>query len=71
MPIDPRRIEVMDDMMADILRRKTPQEKMSIAAGMWRAARRMVAASVQHRNPFWSVEEVNGEVTRRMSRGTG
>ena len=30
--LDPRRIEVMDDVMAEILRRKTPTERLAIGS---------------------------------------
>jgi hypothetical protein len=33
MPLNPSRIEVMDDQMAEIYRRKTPAERLAIDPG--------------------------------------
>src|SRR5437016_3338411 len=37
-----RRIEVVDQNMAEILRRKTPAQRIAIGFGLWRSARRML-----------------------------
>jgi hypothetical protein len=34
MPLDPTNIEVMDDQMAEIYRRKTPAERQAIGRAM-------------------------------------
>ena len=34
-----RNIEVIDDAMAEVLRRKTPQERLAIAFNMWTSAK--------------------------------
>jgi hypothetical protein len=39
---DLRRIEVMDDIMAEILRRKTPAERLAIGFGLWRSAQKLL-----------------------------
>ena len=36
----PLNLEMMDDAMADVLRAKTPAERLAIANGMWRSASR-------------------------------
>ncbi len=61
--------EVVDDRMAEILRRKTPQERLAIMAGLWRLARRLVTASVRMMHPEWEEAEIRREVARRMSHG--
>ncbi len=63
--------EVLDDRMAEILRRKTPAERLAIAFGMWRFARDTIRRNVALRNPEWSEAEVAREVARRMSHGAG
>ena len=35
MRLDAGQIEVIDQTMADILRRKTPAERLAIASGIW------------------------------------
>jgi hypothetical protein len=61
--------EVVCDRMALILRRKTPQERLAIVAGLWRLARRLVTASVRSMHPDWGEAEIRREVARRMSHG--
>ena len=69
MKVDPRQIEVIDDQVADILRSKTPEEKLRIGSGIWRSARRMLLSHITNIHPDWSIEEVEKEVARRLLRG--
>ena len=62
-------MEILDDAMADILRLKTPAERLAIANGMWRFARDMLRANIAREHPDWSNEEVNHMVARRLSHG--
>lgn len=68
-PIDPSRIEVVDDKVAEILRRKTTGERGEMVAGMWRTARLVVEGGVRMQHPDWTADQVAAEVVRRMSRG--
>ncbi len=54
--------------MAAILATKTEAERLRIAWGMWRAARRMVERIVAAKNPRLSKGEQNRIVAQRMSR---
>jgi hypothetical protein len=67
-PIPPK-LEVMDDAVAAIMRRKTPGERLRIAFGPWTYARDMVRASVRHQHPDHTEDEVRRAVARRMSHG--
>jgi hypothetical protein len=69
--MDPRirSIEVMDDRVAEILRRKSSAERIAIADGMWRFAREMIYAIVTREHPDWSNDEIQRQVARRMSHG--
>ena len=69
MEIDPRRIEVIDDDMADVLRRKTPAERLAISHGMWRMARDMIRAVLRQEHPDWDDEQILRETARRLSHG--
>lgn len=64
------RIEVVDDVVADILRRKTPAERVEMIAGMWRTARLLIEGHVRTYHPDWTDEQLRAEVIRRLSRGT-
>ena len=69
MQINTRQIEVMDDAMADVLRLKSPFERLQIAHGMWNMARGLISDQLRQQNPNWTSEEVNKEVARRLSHG--
>lgn len=67
--LDEGQIEVVDDVVADILRSKTSEEKLKIASGMWRSARCQLIASLGTMHPDWSKERIEQEVVRRLSHG--
>jgi hypothetical protein len=69
MVIRPLNVEMMDDRMADVLRAKSPAERLAIANGMWRSARRMIEAILRAERPDSTDEEIRREVARRMSHG--
>lgn len=71
MRLDKRQIEVIDDAMAAVLRRKTPTERLKIGFGLWRSARRLLRAQLASRHPDWDQQGIDQEVARRLSRGTG
>ena len=66
---DLRRIEVIDDAMAEILRRKTPAERLAIGFGLWRSARKLLRGQLASLHPEWDSERLNREVARRLSHG--
>ena len=68
--LPPRRIEVVEPVMAQILRGKTEAERLAIAWGMWRSARDMLSNLTRAEHPEWRDEEVQQEVARRMAHGT-
>jgi hypothetical protein len=67
--LDPRQIEVIDDRMAEVLRTKTPAERIHIGFTMWVSAKKMLTHHLTHTNPDWKEEQIFREVTRRLSRG--
>ena len=69
MPLDWRKIEVVDDEMAEVLRRKTGAERLQIASGMYASARRMLISNLEHEHPDWDAERINREAARRLSHG--
>lgn len=66
-PIDPRRIEVMDHAVADVLRKMQPFERLALAADAFETARQMVRAQVMRTHPEWSEEQIKREVVRRIA----
>ncbi len=67
--LDSGQIEVLDEAMADILRRKTPAEKVQMIGAAQRTARRLLAAGVRHQHPDWDDARVEAEVLWRLTRG--
>lgn len=62
--------EGMAPEMARVLAAKTERERLQIAWGMYRSARRMVQRIVQFEHGDLSPEEQQRIVTNRMSHGT-
>jgi hypothetical protein len=63
--------EVVDEPMARVLARKSGAERLAIAAGMFRSARRMIESHLRAEHPDWSAEQVRAETARRLADGTG
>jgi hypothetical protein len=61
--------EVVDHETAAILRKKSPTERLAIAHGMWRSARNMLLCALRSQHPEWTDEQVEREVSRRLSHG--
>ena len=70
MRLDPRQVEVVDDRVAEVLRTKTPAERLRIGFNMWISARRMLLAHIGQIPPEWSQQEVNDEVAGRLLHGS-
>lgn len=49
--LDPGRIEVVDEAMAEILRRKTPAERIRIGFTLWISARNMLRTHLKRTHP--------------------
>jgi hypothetical protein len=59
-------IEMVDPVMAEILRSKTEAERLEIAWGMWRSARSMLVNILRSEHPNWTEKEINREIARRF-----
>jgi hypothetical protein len=68
--LDPGRIEIVDEAVAAVLRRKTPAERIALAAAAHRTARALLAAQIRSQHADWTDEQVHREVVRRLTRGT-
>ena len=67
--LDPGQIEVIDDALAEVLRRKTAPERIKIGFDLWTSARDMLMVYLKKTHPEWSLEIVEKEVARRLSHG--
>jgi hypothetical protein len=70
MQLDIRRIEVVDRRVADVLRAKTPAERLDIAFSIWASARAMLLSHIGHLHPDWPRQDVEREVARRLLHGS-
>ena len=69
MHLDAGQIEVLDEAMADVLRRKEPWERIAIGFNLWRGAWDMLTHYLSACHPDWTEERIRKEVVRRMSHG--
>ena len=67
--LDAGQIEVVDDAVADILRKKTVTQRVAIALDANRTARMLVSAAVRRQHADWSDGQIAAEVARRMCGG--
>ena len=67
--LDRGQIEVVDDAVAEILRCKTPAERIRIGFDMWTSARNMLLAHLKTSHPEWNKERLEKEVAQRLSHG--
>ena len=70
MKLDDRNIEVLDDRMAEVLKSKTPQQRLLIAFGIWKSAKKQLINYFRSIHPDWDEEKIQREVARRLSHGT-
>ena len=68
--LDPGQIEVVDEAVAEILRKKTPAERLAIGFAANRTARRIMAGGLRSQYPEWDDARIQKEIARRMSGGT-
>jgi len=68
--IDPRRIEVVDDAVAAILRTKTPAERIAMGFECNRMVRLRIEGHLRTIHPDWAVEQIQAEIARRMLLGS-
>jgi hypothetical protein len=67
--LEPGRIEVVDEAMAEVLRKKTPAERIEIGFKLWTSARKMLTAHLKSTHPEWNEEQISREVAKRVSHG--
>ncbi|MFV2073423.1 MAG: hypothetical protein ACC742_12325 [Thermoanaerobaculales bacterium] len=66
----PVQFERPDRDVIDVLRTKGPQERLSIAFGMWAAAHKMLVSLLADQHPEWDHSRLQEEVARRLSGGS-
>ncbi len=62
-------IEVVDDVMCEILRQKSPLERLKIGFGLWSSARKQLYSYIRSLHPDWDGKKISSEVIKRISHG--
>ena len=70
MRLDAGQIEVVDDSMAEVLKKKRPAERIRIGFEIWESAHKMLTAYLKSRHPDWDMKHVEREVARRFLHGS-
>lgn len=55
--------------MDEVLRAKTPGERLAMADGMWRMARNIIIHHLRVEHANWNDEDILREAARRLSHG--
>ena len=61
--------DFLDDVMLEILKKKTPGEKMRMISSMWKTARVLLRGAITTEHPDWCADRVNREIAKRISCG--
>ena len=60
-------LEQLDENTIEILKQKSPTERLEIANGLWRSACRILRSHLRQTHPDWTPEQFQAEIARRMS----
>ena len=64
-------VEILDDAVVEVLRRKTPTERVAMIFAANRTMRLRLEGHFRTCHPDWDNQTVMQEIARRMSRGAG
>jgi len=67
--LDKGQIEVVDDAMTAVLKRKTPAERIRIGFTLRSSAHEMLTVHIRKTHPDWDSKRVEQEVARRFLHG--
>lgn len=68
-PIDPSRIELLDPAIVEILKTKTPAEKLAMVFAANRTMRLRLEGHLRTYHADWGDAQIQQEIARRMSGG--
>ena len=69
LPLDARRIELLDPDVVAMLKAKSSAERLNVAFELHRLARGVIFSRIRSQHPEWTVADVDKAAARRMSRG--
>jgi hypothetical protein len=62
--------KLIEERHLEIIRNKTPAEKMEMVNNMWHTARKLISMDILSRQPDISNEELNRQIAGRMLHGS-
>jgi hypothetical protein len=62
-------VEIIDPSIVQVLRAKTPAERLAQAFRIWDSARAITRGSVLQQHPDWAEDQILRETARRLSHG--
>jgi hypothetical protein len=65
--LDKGQIESPDEVMVEIYKKKSPQERIKIASDMWESARQQIFSVIRSLHPDWQTEQINKETIKRLA----
>lgn len=68
--LDPNRIELLDARVIEVLRSKTPAERLEMAFACNRTMRQLLEGHLRSRHPDWNRQAIDAEIARRMIGGS-
>lgn len=69
MELDPRRIEVIDDESAAVLRARSGAERVRMIDELMSFYRKSLAAKLARQYPDWTQSQIEEEIARRVAGG--
>jgi len=69
MKIEERNIEIISDEVADVLKKKSPMERIEIAFDICRTVQILIENHLRYLHPEWTEQEIKKEIARRISCG--
>ena len=69
-PIDPSRIELLDPAIVEVLKNKTPAERLTMVFAANRTMRLRLEGHLRTHHPDWDDDQIQREIARRMLGGT-
>ncbi|MGD9347103.1 MAG: hypothetical protein PVH84_14635, partial [Candidatus Aminicenantes bacterium] len=62
-------IEVIDDILIDLYKQKSPLERLQIAFGLWKSASTQLFYNLRSLYPDWDEKKIRQEIAKRISHG--
>jgi hypothetical protein len=68
--LDPGQIEVIDDRIAEIMKKKSGQERLNMVWEAWSFFRKRIRVYLKNRHPEWTEAQIQKEIFNRVTYGT-